>query len=139
MWGWKITKQNEDILQRGKFEDINIGVYSTNIPSYDYYNCTLGIRGNNKDKDDLINLCTEDEKREIEVKVRNINEKYGVKKRWRAKYNEVYFYIDGYFKVTWGRDFQNIYGNWRYELGNYFKTEEKAEEYAKYMEKKSLE
>lgn len=79
------------------------------------------------------------EKEKLEKLIKAINEKYGVKKRWRAKYDEVYFYIDGYFKVTWGRDFQNIYGNWRYELGNYFKTEEEALEYAEYMKKCSLE
>lgn len=78
------------------------------------------------------------EKEKLEKLIKAINEKYGVKKRWRAKYDEVYFYIDGYFKVTWGRDFQNIYGNWRYELGNYFKTEEEALEYAEYMKKCSL-
>ena len=80
-WAWKITKQNEEVLKRGTFEDKGIGVYSYNYRSYNYYNCTLDIRGNNKDKDNLINLCTEDEKREIEIKVRNINEKYGVLKR----------------------------------------------------------
>lgn len=139
VWGWKITKQNEDILQRGKFEDINIGVYSTNIPSYDYYNCMLGIRGNNKDKDDLINLCTEDEKREIEVKVRNINEKYGIYKKWKAKYGNSYFFIDSTFDIMEEKDINWKLDNNRYSIGNYFETKKEALEYANYMKQFSLE
>lgn len=40
-WAWRVVKQNEEVLKRGVFDDIHIGVYSTNIPSYNYYNCTL--------------------------------------------------------------------------------------------------
>lgn len=138
-WAWRIIKHNEEILKRGTFEDKNIGVYSVNFPCYNYYNCTLGIRGNNNDKDNLINLCTEDEKREIEVKVRNINEKYGIKKRWRAEDDEVYFYINEHFEVDWFRDNRMPGTNKNHENGNYFKTSEEAEEYAEYIKKCSLE
>ena len=138
-WAWRITKQNEDILKKGTFEDKGIGVYSYNYPSYNYYNCTLGIRGNNNDKDNLINLCTEDEKREIEVKVRNINKKYGIPKRWRAENDEVYYYINEHFEADWFRDNRMPGTNQNYENGNYFQTKEEAEEYAEYMKQKSLE
>ena len=138
-WAWKITKQNEEILERNEFIDKELNVESFRSPEFLSLKNKLYIRGSAKRLDDNISICTSEEKALIEDKVKAINEKYGIKKRWRAKYDEVYFYIDGYFKVTWGRDFQNIYGNWRYELGNYFKTEEEAEEYAKYMEKCSLE
>ena len=73
MWAFRITKQNEDILQRSTFEDKNIGVSSLSYPEYNYFDCILNIRGYDKEKDNLINICTENEKREIEVKVRNIN------------------------------------------------------------------
>ena len=138
-WAWKITKQNEEVLKRGTFEDKGIGVYSYNYPSYNYYNCTLDIRGNNKDKDNLINLCTEDEKREIEIKVRNINEKYGVLKRWRAGKGEVYYlmYLD--FRVVKEEEDYAETDTARYNFGNYFKTKNEALEYAEYMKKKSLE
>lgn len=140
MWGWKIIKQNEEVLKRGVFNDIHIGVYSTNIPSYNYYNCTLGIRGNNKDKDDLINLCTEDEKREIEVKVRNINKKYGIEKRWRAIDSGWYYYINNsYSSIIFAIDHRFADDNNRYETGNYFWTEKEAKEYMEYMKQKSLE
>lgn len=138
-WAWKITKQNEEVLKRGTFEDKGIGVYSYNYPSYNYYNCTLDIRGNNKDKDNLINLCTEDEKREIEIKVRNINEKYGVLKRWRAGNEESYYLIHTDFSVERDKEYYTVTDNKRYEFGNYLKSREEALEYAEYMKKKSLE
>lgn len=137
-WAWRITKQNEDILKKGTFEDKGIGVYSYNYPSYNYYNCTLGIRGNNNDKDNLINLCTEDEKREIEVKVRNINEKYGIKKRWRADRDRRYYFIDDEFNVRCNIEENLSLDNNRYEIGNYFKTEKEIEKYAEYIKKCSL-
>nr|DAR69329.1 MAG TPA: hypothetical protein [Caudoviricetes sp.] len=138
-WAWRITKQNEEILKKGTFEDKNIGVYSVNFPCYNYYNCTLGIRGNNENKDNLINLCTEDEKREIEIKVRNINEKYGIPKRWRAGKGEVYYlmYLD--FRVIKEEEDYAKTDTARYNFGNYFKTKNEALEYAEYMKQKSLE
>ena len=75
----------------------------------------------------------------IEEKVKAINEKYGIKKRWRAICNGIYYCIDEFFEVTWYRDNKNIYVNKKYEKGNYFKTKEETLEYAEYMKKKSLE
>ena len=135
-WAWRIVKQNEEVLKRGIFDDIYIGVYSTNIPNY---NCMLGIRGDNKDKDDLINLCTEDEKKEIEEKVKAINEKYGLKKRWRAEYSKNYFYINEMFKIKFDTESYWDIDNKRYENGNYFRTEQDAKEYMEYIKHKSLE
>lgn len=138
-WAWKITKQNGAILERGTFEDKGIGVYSFSHPYYNYFNSTLNIRGDNANKDNTINLCTEDEKKEIEVKVKNINEKYGIMKRWRGKRNDVYFSIDSCFLCDDDEDFHTKYDNRKYEIGNYFKTEEEAKEYAEHMKKFSLE
>jgi hypothetical protein F3_00887 len=138
-WAWKIIKQNEDILKRGTFEDKGIGVSSISYPNYSYPECILNIRGYDKEKDNLINLCTEDEKREIEVKVRNINEKYGFSKRWRAEHGGVYYCINEPFGITWYIDGYTDASNKKYENGNYFKTEAEALGYAEYMKKKSLE
>lgn len=138
-WAWRIIKQNEEILKRGTFEDKNIGVYSVNFPCYNYYNCTLGIRGNKEDKDNLINLCTEDEKREIEIKVRNINEKYGIKKRWRANKYEHYHFLGNVFEILESVEMEFVEDIERYRDGNYFRTKEEAEEYRDYIVKKSLE
>lgn len=138
-WAWRIIKQNEEILKRGIFEDKNIGVYSNNYPEYSYSECILNIRGNVKEKDNLINLCTAEEKVLIEEKVKAINEKYGLKKRWRAKYGYIYYYIDNVFEInTFVETFSGI-DNKMYEALNYFKTKEEAKEYAEYMKQKSHE
>jgi len=63
----------------------------------------------------------------IEDVVNTINEKYGIPKRWRAERSDKYFTIFG------DGEFGEIVDNYfsedqkRYELGNYFKTEEEAE------------
>lgn len=138
-WAWRITKQNEEVLVRDVFEDKNIGVYSNNYPEYSYSECILNIRGNVKEKDNLINLCTEDEKTLIEEKVKAINEKYGIVKRWRAEYESLYYYIINFSKVTERIELYYYEDNIRYKNGNYFKTEQEAQEYAKYIKKCSLE
>ena len=89
--------------------------------------------------DDKINICTTEEKEIIERKVKAINEKYGIKKRWRAEDDEVYFYINEHFEADWFRDNRMPGTNQNYENGNYFQTKEEAEEYAEYMKQKSLE
>lgn len=138
-WGWKVVKQNEDILKRGTFEDKNIGVCSISYPYYNYPECLLIIRGYDKEKDNLINICTDDEKREIEVKVRNINNKYGTLKRWRANHGNSYFFVDSTFDVLEEKDIDWKLDNNRYDIGNYFETKKEALEYAKYMKQFSLE
>ena len=56
-----------------------------------------------------------------------INEKYGIPKRWRAEENEEYYYI-GSSGIVWsvGELFSDE-DNDNYNLGNYFKTEEEAQ------------
>ena len=138
-WAWRIIKQNEEILERNVFKDEELNVESFRSPEFLTLKNKLFIRGSSKRGDDNINICNQEEKALIEKKVKAINEKYGIKKRWRAKYDDIYFCIDEYFEVTWHRDIQNIYGNRRYEKGNHFRTKEEAEEYAEYMKKCSLE
>lgn len=138
-WGWKITKQNKEILKRGKFEDKGIGVYSVNYPKYSYSECVLNIRGNIEEEDNRINICTGVEKREIEVKVRNINKKYGIKKRWRADIDKRYYYINEEYNILSTFERYHRIDIFRYNNGNYFETEEEVKKYAEYMKKKSLE
>ncbi len=137
-WGWKITKQNEEILKRGKFEDSGIGVYSVNYPEYSYSECVLNIRGNVEEEDNRINICTDVEKREIEVKVRNINKKYCIKKRWRADKYDYYHFLGNVFEICEATEMGFIEDIERYRDGNYFRTKKEAEDYAEYMRKCSL-
>jgi conserved domain protein len=88
---------------------------------------------------DTVNICNDIVKRIIQDKVKAVNEKYGVKKRWRASSGEDYFYIDDYCWISRDTDWGYNEDNARYDFGNYFETEEEAEKYLEYMKKCSLE
>jgi hypothetical protein F3_00887 len=136
-WAWKITKQNEEILERNNFKDEELNVASSHSPCFE--ESFLFVKGVSRCCDGIINICTAEEKALIEEKVKAINEKYGIKKRWRAKYGYCYYYINDIFEVcSYAETFSRI-DNAKYETLNYFKTGEEALEYAKYMKKCSLE
>ena len=136
-WAWRISKQNEEILERNNFKDEELDVASSHSPCFE--ESFLFVKGLRRCYDGIINICTSEEKTLIEEKVKAINEKYGIKKRWRAKYGYCYYYINDIFEVcSYAETFSRI-DNAKYETLNYFKTGEEALEYAKYMKKCSLE
>lgn len=55
-------------------------------------------------------------------------------KRWKPEYNERYNIIDDNGETCDLRWDDDRYDNWRYLIGNCFKTEEEAEEYKKKIE-----
>lgn len=138
-WAWTITKQNEEILERNVFKDKELNVESFESPEFRKMESKLFIKGYAKKDDDNIQICTTEEKALIEIKVKSINEKYGIKKRWRADFGGEYCFIDDNFSIKWDRDKEYFVDNRKYENGNYFETKTEAEEYAEYMKKKSLE
>ena len=100
----------------------------------------LFIRGGDEEGDDIITICSSEEKELIEEKVKAINEKYGIKKRWRAENEGYYYYIHSdYFLTVFAIDHRFTDDNNRYEAGNYFNTGKEAKEYKEYMKKCSLE
>lgn len=138
-FAWRITKQNMDILKRDKFSDKELKVYSVVQPQYYKSDNRLYIRGEYCDGDNDINFCTTEEKALIEEKVKAINEKYGIPKRWRANFGGEYCFIDDNFSIKWDRDKEYFVDNRKYENGNYFETKTEAEKYAEYIKKCSLE
>ena len=90
-YAWKITYQNENVLERGKFYDKDLNCESCNNPAFG--SGFLYIRGDKK-YDEKINFCSLEEKTIIEEIVKNINKKYGILKPWRGRQDEQYFYID---------------------------------------------
>lgn len=81
-WAWRIAYQNEEVLKRGEFEDDELEVYAKNSTNPFYEPGELHLRWW-KIADDDVMVCTTEEKAEIEAKVKAINEKYGIPKRWR--------------------------------------------------------
>lgn len=63
----------------------------------------------------------------LEDVVNAVNQKYGIPKRWRAEKEKEYFFVTGTNEITTDEEYYNEADNARYELGNYFKTEEEAQ------------
>lgn len=123
----KIKYQNEDILKRGMFEDEDIGVVSCIYPNY---NEVLFIKEVDTEKDNTVFVIPKEKAEEIKERVRKINEKYGIRKRWRAKKGDKYFCITkdvGRFVVDKWSDDRDDSDNRHYNSNNYFKTREEAE------------
>lgn len=137
-WAWRITKQNEEVLKRNNFKDKELNVASSHSPCFE--ESFLFVKGVSRCYDGIINICTSEEKVLIEDKVKAINEKYGIKKRWRAENEGYYYYIHSdYFLTVFAIDHRFTDDNNRYEAGNYFNTGKEAKEYKEYMKKCSLE
>lgn len=139
-FAWKIIKQDEKILEKGEFIDRDIKVESSFRPEFDTNKEILYIRGMDELSNDKINICTAKDKKIIEEKVKAINEKHGIKKRWRAEKGHYYYFVDNnYTSIFAEEDKCSTEDDDRFENGNYFKIPEEAEEYAEYMKKCSLE
>nr|DAO06300.1 MAG TPA: hypothetical protein [Caudoviricetes sp.] len=139
-WVWKIIKQNEEVLVRDVFLDKEIGVMSDG-GSPDFVKDTnyLFIRGFSKTEDNKINICSSEEKALIEDKVKAINEKYGILKRWRANKYDHYHFLGNVFEIQESVEMGFVEDIERYQDGNYFRTKEEAEKYRDYIVRKSLE
>ena len=79
---------------------------------------------------------------ELQNKVNKLeNQEKEKNKRWRAKVNDTYFYVDDSGDVVTCHEYNEEGDNYRYKNGdnyryktrNYFKTEEEAEEYQEVM------
>ena len=131
---FRIVYQNEEVLKRGIFRDKEINVYSENFFAY-YANGSLFIRGEEEIKDNFVEVVSKEKFKDIENKVRLINEKYGIEKKWRAEIWKDYFYISTEFNVIKEKDLYTDIDNEFYAAGNYFKSLEVAEKVASEFKK----
>ena len=115
--------QNTEILKRNMDTKYS---RSYKFPSWDFINKKLYTYGDEK-YDNLIFTVPKEDVDLFLDKINCINEKYGIPKRWRAEQNKGYFYVysNGFVDETMER--YNSMDNQRYELGNYFQTEEEAQ------------
>lgn len=122
---WRVIYQNEAILKRGVFEDEELRVEAWGYPRFE--EGILYLRGNDTRGDYYANMCTKEEAEIIKKRVNNINEKYGIHKRWRAEKGEKYFFVSSDGGIFEDTDDRYDVDNSRYELGNYFKTWKEAQ------------
>ena len=85
--------------------------------------------------DNDINCYCEEKIKQIKEFVDYVNEEYGIPKRWRAEKEKEYFFITGTSEITTDEEYYNEADNARYELGNYFKTEEEAQKVKEELDK----
>lgn len=78
-------------------------------------------------KDNKAIVVSKNELEDIIYKVKLVNEKYGVIKRWRARKREYYYHINNNFCIYETLECYTKDDNKRYELGNYFQTKEEAQ------------
>ena len=128
--------QNTEVLKRGLNTECS---KSFEYPGWDIRNKQLYTSGVIKEYDNLPFAVPTSDIELLKEKVRLINEKYGIKRRWRAKTEKDYFYIDDSCRISVASDRDYYQDKARYCFGNYFKTKEEAENYAEYMKKFSLE
>lgn len=127
-WAWRIAYQNEEVLPRYNFEDDELEVYTENSTNPCYEAGELHLRSWEIADNDVM-VCTTEEKAEIEAKVKAVNEKYGIVKRWRADNCKRYWKIMIDSRGCYPEsivDYKNEYDNNRYNNGNYFKTKEQC-------------
>lgn len=118
-----MLKQNTEILKRNMDTEYS---RSYNFPSWDFINKKLYTYGDEK-YDNLIFTVPKGDIDLFLEKINCINEKYGIPKRWRAKDFKKYYYINSVSDICTSTEEKQNLDNERYDLGNYFQTEEEAQ------------
>lgn len=69
--------------------------------------------------------------KKLQEEIENLKNKKDTLRRWRAKEDEIYYYVTSSNYADIERDSENnaTCDNFRYEIGNYFKTENETREY----------
>ena len=123
-WAWRVVKN--DIPYSKELKEIEfkgIKVINTHKNSLFFLD---GFEDGYEQLEDFELILT-DEKLEIEKFIGYVNQKYGIPKRWRAAKEYGYFTIMGDGTITEYIDNNVLEDENRYNLGNYFKTEEEAQ------------
>lgn len=128
--------QNTEVLKRGANTECS---KSFEYPGWDIRKKRLYTLGVVEKYDNLPFAVPTSDIELLKEKVKAINEKYGIKKRWRAEQGGYFYYINFLFETDWTIESFAKGDDAKYKSGNYFETKEEAEKYAEYMKKCSLE
>ena len=125
-WAWRITENElfnlRDGLQEYENKTLQLKLKKGYESCFFMYN---NVTDNYEETPNCI-LLYEREKERLEKFIERVNEKYGKPKRWRAERNRGYYYINDYGIIYYTTDDYVSADNDRYEIGNYFKTQEQA-------------
>ena len=132
----KVTKMNRKVIKEKKeykFRYANSSSLETNSeihnePNFctyisDTINCYVLYINSENDCFTIKNNLVES----LETFLQEFNEKYGTAKRWRAKENEEYYFLNGKCEIWKTIEEKKRVDNTFFEQGNYFKTKEEAQ------------
>lgn len=132
----KVTKMNRKVIEEKKeykFRYANSSSLETNSilhnePNFCTYisdpiNCYVLYINSENDCFTIKNNLVES----LKSFLQEFNEKYGIPKRWRAGKGEKYFLVSASGLIEFRIETDSPYDKLKYNLGNYFKTEEEAQ------------
>lgn len=111
-----ITKQDDDVIKRGEFEFIasnGLQIISSGFPEYsNVLSKILIIKGINRSRDNEIAIILNKDVPFIEKAVKELNKKYSIVKRWRARKGEKYYFSKKICKKN-----KKVIGDYHKEIG----------------------
>lgn len=121
-----IVHQNDEILKRDAFYDNELKVISGAKPEFVYP--FLYVRGYKTELDNMPFAIPNEHLQFVKEKVKKLNEKYGIPKKWRPKINDKYYYISlgATTNINYNVWDNTLYENLCLEKNLIFKTEDEA-------------
>ncbi len=127
--GCAIMFQDESILPRGRFDDMDVGIVSFDSPEYTKEGYLL-IRGRDVQKDKKILILSKTQAADVKQRVERLNERYNVFPRWRAEVGDTYYIIDLSEGITTVIEEGSSRDDINYYCGNYFQVKQQAQQVA---------
>ena len=140
----KVTKMNRKVIEekkKYKFGYANSSSLETNSelhkdPNFSTYisdtiSCSDLYLNSEDDCFTIKNNLVES----LELFLQEFNEKYGTPKRWRAKAEDKFYFIDSNGCIDYKLDFMHKEDENKYKIGNYFKTKEEAQKVKEGLDK----
>lgn len=87
-----------------------------------------GIKKNIDNRNRRMEDC-EKEKKELQDRIKELKKRKNKNKRWRARINDTYFFVDDSGDVVTCHEYNEYGDNYRYKTRNYFATYEEVKEY----------
>lgn len=118
-WAWKFVKNNTKQIIYSSTDKTNTLTIVNGV--------LFTVINDNKTNINEFDMLNDYSKTKLEEFVNEINEKYGIPKRWIADNRNEYYFLGSHMDILSNFEYYDTIDNERYNLGNYFKTKEEAE------------
>lgn len=122
---WRIVYHNKEAIIKNKFEDGGLGFTSVKTPVA--YPSKFVLYNSGEIDDSGIGIMSKEASEKFKDIVREVNEEYGIPKKWRANIGEVYYYIDSDGSIIAKEECGTTTDERRHKFGNYAKTKKELE------------